>query len=75
MDAPVPTRAEFSQTTNTTATLSPRNEGIDWTTPQCVLFEPTPPHALANKGTYPIHFYRMEFKRMDGNDLMKKVKC
>jgi hypothetical protein len=74
MDAPVPARAEFSGPTNTTATLPPRNEGIEWKTPQCVLFEPTPPHSLTNKGTYPIHFYRIEFKRMDGNELMKKTR-
>ncbi len=29
--------------------------------------------ASPNKGTYPIHFYRIEFKRMDGNELMKKT--
>ena len=74
MDAPVPARDEFSETTGKTASLPARNEGIDWATPQCVLFEPTPPHALTNKGTYPIHFYRMEFKRIEGNDLMKRSK-
>ena len=31
MDA-VPARAELSEATNTTATLPPRNEGIDWKT-------------------------------------------
>ena len=74
MDAPVPARSEFTAENNKTVTLPPRNEGAAWSTPQCVLFEPTAPHSLTNLGTYPIHFYRIEFKRMEGNALMKKTR-
>ena len=73
MDAPVPVREEFNATANTTTALPPRNEDTAWLTPQCALFESTPPHKLTNKGSYPIHFYRIEFKRMEGNDIMKKT--
>ena len=72
MDAPVPSRDEANVTEKTTASLPPRNENIAWLTPQCALFASTPPHKLTNTGTYPIHFYRIEFKRMDGNEIMNK---
>jgi hypothetical protein len=73
MDAPVPIREESNVVEKTTTSLPPRNENIAWLTPQCALFESTPPHKLKNEGTYPIHFYRIEFKRLEGNDIMKKT--
>lgn len=30
---------------------------------------PEAPHAATNKGSYPVHFYRIEFKRIDGDDI------
>jgi hypothetical protein len=31
-------------------------------------------HQITNTGTYPHHFYRLEFLRIEGNDIMKKNK-
>jgi hypothetical protein len=35
----------------------------------CSTMGPQAPHAVTNRGTVPIHFYRIEFKRIDGDDL------
>jgi hypothetical protein len=39
------------------------------TFPTCSTVGPEAPHAVTNLGTTPIHFYRVEFKRIDGDDL------
>ena len=35
----------------------------------CSVSAPRAPHALHNGGKVPVHFYRIEFKRVDGKDL------
>ena len=37
--------------------------------PTCATMGPLAPHAVHNTGTVPIHFYRIEFKRIDGDGL------
>ena len=37
--------------------------------PSCATAGPRSPHAMTNHGTTPIHYYRVEFKRIDGADL------
>ncbi len=37
--------------------------------PTCSTMGPLAPHAVHNTSTVPIHFYRIEFKRIDGDDL------
>jgi hypothetical protein len=39
--------------------------------PTCEVMGPLAPHRVKNAGAFPIHFYRLEFKRLDGNDLPK----
>ena len=34
---------------------------------------PQSTHSVHNLDTFPMHFYRLEFKRVDGNDIIKKV--
>jgi hypothetical protein len=31
------------------------------------------PHQITNLDTFPHHFYRLEFKRIEGNDIMKRT--
>jgi hypothetical protein len=42
---------------------------IGWKLPRCVTEGPRAPHELINKSTVPIHYYRIEFKRIDGEDI------
>lgn len=37
--------------------------------PTCATMGPLAPHAMQNTGAVPIHFYRIEFKRIDGDGL------
>lgn len=36
--------------------------------PTCISVGPQAPHAQANQGSFPFHFYRIEFLRVDGRD-------
>ena len=42
-------------------------KGAVW--PTCNTMGPQPPHAETNLDTWPHHFYRLEFRRVDGTDL------
>jgi hypothetical protein len=44
----------------------------NFTAPSCETSAPQPPHAIHNAGTAPIHFYRIDFKRIDGPELQTK---
>jgi hypothetical protein len=37
--------------------------------PRCTTAPPEGPHKPINHGTVPVHFYRVEFRRLDGEDL------
>jgi len=39
---------------------------FNMTVPICVDMAPQAPHAIHNGGTVPLHYYRIEFKRVDG---------
>lgn len=45
----------------------PTPQGLE--APTCETMGPLAPHAVHNTGTVPIHFYRIEFKRIDGDGL------
>jgi len=36
--------------------------------PLCATSAPQPPHSIRNDGAAPLHFYRIEFKRVDGDE-------
>ena len=40
--------------------------GLDF--PRCTTAPPEAPHKPINHGTVPVHFYRIEFRRLDGED-------
>jgi hypothetical protein len=39
-----------------------------WEFPRCTTAPPEAPHKPINHGTVPVHFYRIEFRRLDGDD-------
>jgi hypothetical protein len=38
------------------------------TAPTCTTIAPEAPHTIRNNGPLPLHYYRIEFKRVDGDD-------
>ncbi len=48
-------------------------EDADWHTPQCMTMGTQAPHQITNLDTFPQHFYRIEFKKMDGNSVESKT--
>lgn len=51
----------------------PRNEG--GTYPTCrAMVTPQSPHQVTNADTFPQHFYRMEFKKIDGDAIRSMTK-
>jgi len=52
----------------------PRNEGGTVAYPTCrAMTTPQSPHQVTNTDTFPQHFYRMEFKKIDG-DAIREMK-
>ena len=41
---------------------------FDMKVPTCTTLAPEPPHTIRNNGAVPLHYYRIEFKRVDGDD-------
>jgi hypothetical protein len=46
---------------------APPAAGTEW--PRCVTAAPQAPHMSYNGHDYPIHFYRLEFRRLDGDGI------
>jgi hypothetical protein len=47
----------------------PAPQGMNF--PSCTTSQPQAPHKPINHGTVPLHFYRVEFLRLDGEDIQK----
>jgi hypothetical protein len=43
-------------------------------TPTCATMNRQAPHSIQNKGKAPLHYYRIEYKRIDGTDIIKNWK-
>jgi hypothetical protein len=50
----------------------PAPEGLQ--NPSCVTMKPRAPHAVVNNDSFPFHYLRIEFKRIDGEELQTKWK-
>jgi hypothetical protein len=44
-------------------------EDSDWSQPQCRTIPIQAPHQVTDLDSFPVHFYRLEFKRMDGKSI------
>ena len=42
---------------------------FNMTAPTCTTVGPLAPHSIHNQGSVPLHYYRIEFKRLDGDGL------
>jgi predicted metal-dependent enzyme (double-stranded beta helix superfamily) len=49
-------------------------EDSDWYHPECRVMGPQAPHQITNLDTFPMHFYRLEFKRVDGKSIESMTK-
>lgn len=61
-----------SSMNNPTGGNAPPPQGMQY--PTCSAMGPQAPHAVTNNDTFPLHFYRVEFKRVDGEDFKTKWK-
>ncbi len=52
--------------------VGPAPQGMTW--PTCSTMGPQAPHAVTNNDTFPLHFYRLEFKRIDGDGIRTRWK-
>jgi hypothetical protein len=52
------------------STPGPKGEAF----PTCTTMDPQAPHQATDLASFPIHFYRLEFKRIDGDDIKTKWK-
>jgi len=53
----------------------PRNDGGEVAYPTCrAMSNPQSPHQVTNVDTFPQHFYRMEFKKIDGDAIRSMTK-
>jgi hypothetical protein len=46
---------------------------MGWPTAMALGADTRGPHQVTNLDTFPHHFYRLEFKKMDGNDIMRRA--
>ncbi len=46
-----------------------RYEDADWSAPQCRTMSIQAPHQVTDLDPFPLHFYRLEFKKMDGKSI------
>ncbi len=44
-------------------------EDADWSQPQCRTMPVQGPHQVTDTDSFPVHFYRLEFKKMDGKGI------
>jgi len=65
-DAVQPKLSDHVMEDDTHRTIDRRYEDADWYTPQCRTMGPQAPHQVTILDPFPQHFYRLEFKKMDG---------
>lgn len=69
-DAPQPKLVDHIIEDNSTHPVTTREfDDHDWYAPQCVSMGPQAPHQVTITDTFPQHFYRLEFKKMDGKGI------
>jgi hypothetical protein len=56
---------------NSTTSRARQYEDADWSEPQCRTMPVQAPHQVTDVDSFPVHFYRLEFKKMDGTNIEK----
>ena len=54
---------------NSTNQRARQYEDADWSQPQCRTMPVQAPHQVTDTDSFPVHFYRLEFKKMDGKGI------
>ncbi|HKQ87632.1 MAG TPA: hypothetical protein VJS43_12790 [Candidatus Acidoferrales bacterium] len=63
-------QAALTDHTDTGTTNRQRQyEDTDWSQPQCRTMPVQAPHQVTDTDSFPVHFYRLEFKKMDGKSI------
>lgn len=63
-------QAALADHTADSTTNRPRQyEDADWSQPQCRTMPVQGPHQVTDTDSFPVHFYRLEFKKMDGKSI------
>ncbi len=63
-------QAALTDHTADSSTARPRQyEDADWSQPQCRTMPVQAPHQVTDTDSFPVHFYRLEFKTMDGKSI------
>lgn len=63
-------QAALTDHTADSTTPRPRlYEGADWSQPQCRTMPIQEPHQVTDTDSFPVHFYRLEFKKMEGKNI------
>jgi hypothetical protein len=62
--------AALNDHTNDATTARARlYEDADWSQPKCTTMPVQAPHQVSDTDTFPVHFYRLEFKKMEGKTI------
>jgi hypothetical protein len=56
-------------TADATTARARQYEDADWSQPQCRTMPVQAPHQVSDADSFPVHFYRLEFKKMDGKSI------
>lgn len=59
------------RTGDSTTQRARQYEDADWSQPQCRTMPVQAPHQVTDVDSFPVHFYRLEFKKMDGTSIEK----
>jgi len=59
-------------TADSTAMRPRQYEDADWSQPQCRTMPVQAPHQVTDADSFPVHFYRLEFKQMVGKSIETK---
>ena len=68
-DAPQPGHIDFDVDSKKETSRGRIYDDHDWSEPMCRTLGIQAPHQVTDTDTFPEHFYRLEFKRMDGKSL------
>ena len=59
------------RTGDSTTQRARQYEDADWSQPQCRTMPVQAPHQVTDVDSFPVHFYGLEFKKMDGTSIEK----
>jgi hypothetical protein len=68
-NAAQPSLKDHEMNGDVTKSRARQYENADWSQPQCRTMPIQAPHQVTNMDSFPLHFYRLEFKKMEGKSV------